>query len=454
VPPLARLSLSLLCAGSLLVPVRAGAHAPPLGSRLIRDAADRYSVLVANRGLFFRDHERESWRMLCNEALEINTAEVPGVALLPSGELMVASTAGLRKSADQGCNWSDVDGLGSTSTPAFAQGSTPGTFFVATYDASGARLLVTRDGAQQWSELIALPSNDYVDSLLVATDPSWIYAAGTTFNAGSPPSHFVLRSRDGGSSWTRLELSLQPTDYRARLLAIDPRRPQVVVMTTVTLNPKTEPSRVLLSRDEGQRFEQVYGDLEVASATFGDDGGLWIASQSGLIHSDATLSSFERTSSATNLGCAMEDGDRVLVCGHYAGPETRASGVGVSLDEGRSFTTLFDFDTVREPVSCASETRTAAVCAPLWRDWQVEMFLPVADAGVSDGPASAPSQILDAGAPPAQVPVGDEPDDSPALAGGGAQGCHVAYGRGHVAGWTLAAFLLVARGWRSRRARR
>ncbi|HEU4581840.1 MAG TPA: hypothetical protein VFS67_26480 [Polyangiaceae bacterium] len=239
-------------------------HAPPLGSALLSDAQGRPSLLVSNRGLLFRREAEQSWNLLCNEALGINTAELPNVVLLPDGEVLVGTTAGLRRSDDRGCSWLDVDSdLGSLralSTPALAADPTrPDTLYAFVYTPGEGGLRKSSDGGRSFELVYRTADEDYVDSLLVAaSNPDWIYASGTRLAAGQQREQFLLRSTDAGRSWLRSPLPLEAKEYRASLLATDPARPEGVLIGTITATPKIDPGRVLLSSDGGQSFAPIF----------------------------------------------------------------------------------------------------------------------------------------------------------------------------------------------------
>src|SRR3954454_12441029 len=82
-----------LAATGLLSASHAFAHATPH----VLDIVFRENgyVLLSNRGLIFGDKDRSNWRLMCAEALGINTTEVPSLVGLPDGRLMVSTSRGL-----------------------------------------------------------------------------------------------------------------------------------------------------------------------------------------------------------------------------------------------------------------------------------------------------------------------------------------------------------------------
>ncbi len=352
-------------------------HAPPLAARLLSGSTGDVEVVVTNRGLVFREPRTGAARLLCNEALGINPAELPNVALLADGSILVATSGGLRRSSDQGCSWSEVGALGTTSTPALASDPTqPNRIFVASYGGDGAGIERTRDGGASWELSYATLEGDYVRSILIsAADPRRLYATLTHFEASGPPTHFLLRTSDDGATWQRVALALSDTDYLALPLTSDPHDPDTVVLSTVAFSPGLDASRLLVSRDAGDRFDVVFESSEITGAGYGSGGGsLWIASRDGLYRSNDALTEFEQVSAASHLGCAVERGGALMICGHYAGVSSGRPGIGISTDAGNSFSPWLDFSEVEAPVACDIATETRSLCERPWQDWELEML--------------------------------------------------------------------------------
>jgi len=432
------------------------AHAPPLGSALLSKADGQFSLLVSNRGLLFRTEPEQGWELLCNDALGINTAEVPNVVLLPDGGILVGTTAGLRRTDDRGCSWLDVDSPTALSAPALvADPTNAGTLYAFVYAPGAGGLRKSVDNGSSFRVLYRTADEDYIDSLLVASaDPNWIYATGTQFAAGVAPSHFMLRSTDAGLNWLRIPLPLEAKEYRATLLASDPALPEDVLIGTITATPKVDPARILHSRDGGQSFSSIFQGLEIASARYTEDGArLLVGDEQGLHVSDTSSFAFRSTSAASNLGCAFETDGQVFVCGHYEGPASAHSGIGISVDGGASFTGWLDFADVVAPVSCPSDSATFSLCERPWQDWTLEMSTLRAPANSATlAPAASERSSPSAAAPAAlSVPSGStsplegasSSSSAPgAETGASASGCNLSEtDRG--SGWSLLLSLLV-----------
>jgi hypothetical protein len=387
-----------------LIAVPAAAHAPPLGARVLTPASPAgggEEVIVTNRGLVFRDLVSGSSRLLCNEALRINTAELPDVALLGDGGLLVATSSGLRLSRDRGCTWADVGQMETTNTPALAADpNDPNRVYVANYDSDVPGLRETLDAGASWSLVYETAQADYVHSILVAApDPQRIYATLTAYDSG-PPTHSLLRTRDGGATWERLLLPLNEKDYRAVAATVSPDDPETLLLYTTANSPGLDASRLLVSRDGGDSFEVAFERPEIRGAGYGQDGRLWVAARDGLYGSNSELSVFSQTSVASELGCVGQRDGTLLVCGHYAGPGTAESGIGISNDGGQSFERWLDFSHVDEPVECSSDSLTTSLCAQPWLDWEAEMLGAVPGNPGADGPVGPTTPPRPSGATP------------------------------------------------------
>ena len=399
----------------------ASAHAPPLGARVLVRPSGGEEVIVTNRGLVFRDPQSGVSQLLCNEALRINTAELPNVTLLDDGGLLVASSSGLRLSRDRGCSWTDVGGMETTNTPALASApDDPSTEFVASYAAERSGLLVTRDAGRSWEMAAVTDASDYVHSLLVAGEgASHVYATLTTYVASEPPAHSLLRSVDGGVTWERRPLPLEERDYAALAAGADPSDPDRLVLYTVANSPGLDDARLLASADGGDSFEVVLERPEIRGAHHDAEGRLWVAARDGLYRAAREEQTFERVSGASELGCVSSLAGEVLVCGHYAGVENGRAGVGLSRDAGQSFEALLNFDQVRAPIECDPSSLTTTSCAQPWRDWEAEMLgTPSTTApGPYGTPGMAPIGNVDPTTPgevtPAEDPVALEQESAP-----------------------------------------
>jgi photosystem II stability/assembly factor-like uncharacterized protein len=150
------------------------------------------------------------------------TSKVLALAAAPSDPrtLYVSLPAGVFRSADGGVTWTSAGRPAPFSTPIVALAVDPRA--PATVYAGGQRsgLYKTTDAGAHWDLLEGFPSVGANALVLDPTRPAVLYA-GTTAAATDPGG--VLRSPDGGETWTARSLGIPGLDTLA--VSADPRAP-------------------------------------------------------------------------------------------------------------------------------------------------------------------------------------------------------------------------------------
>jgi hypothetical protein len=369
----------LLAAASMSVSSRASAHATPHVLDIV--FRDNGYVLLSNRGVIFGDKDRTNWRLMCAEALGINTTEVPSLVGLPDGRLMVSTSRGLSTTADDGCSWQPVAPFGTTSVPAMAQDPTdPKKIYLAAYSpdpmlALGG-LYLSEDGGTNWTKLLEANDHDYVRSLRVApSDPKHIYATGQTWNDMGKYTYYLTQSLDGGKTWTRKDVALEANELDLQLFAVSPTEPSVIGVRAGGNNPQAVPERLLISKDGGQTFASPISLLLLSELAFSADGKTaWVVGQDGFFESTDGLATFNRVGKAESMSYVTQrDGD-VLACGYYDGIGTGDNGIGMSKMAANGFMSFMQLNDVRAQVACDPGSMTAMKCASWWADWERELM--------------------------------------------------------------------------------
>ena len=174
---------------------------------------------------------------------------------------------GIFKSTNGGASWNALNtGL---TNPFFSfliiDPSTPSKLYAlasvpAPPNPPGAVLLTSTDGGETWAvRATGLPANTSVRSLAVApSNSSVIYATVSLGVPGGPPGTAILRSVDGGESWTSLSTGL-PTGAFVTNLIVDPRNASVIYVMIVF--PFAEAGGILKSTDGGESWTALRPNL-------------------------------------------------------------------------------------------------------------------------------------------------------------------------------------------------
>jgi hypothetical protein len=371
----ARSSLAAALLLATFVPPRpALAHVGPEVLRLLWRSGGDGLVMLTNRGLLFGDTADRNFRLMCIESLGLSQSERPDLALLPDGGVMLATSAGVGVTRDEGCSWQGVTPFANAMSPALAQDpGKPETLYLATFTPSEAGgLHVSRDAGERWTRLLATEADDFVQELRIApSDSTRIYAAGQVFAEDQPTMHYVARSTDAGESWDRFELPAAETEIDIALLAVSPADPGILLAATKTQDPLVTPERLLISRDGGETFRTAFETQLIHDASFGSDGStIWVAGSMGLWRSTEEARRFEKLQGPLYTSCVDEHDGMLWSCGLFA-PDH--DGVGTRASGASGFEAAMLLTDVQAPVACESSSPTATRCAGPWQQWEREV---------------------------------------------------------------------------------
>jgi photosystem II stability/assembly factor-like uncharacterized protein len=127
------------------------------------------------------------------------------------------------------------------------------------YTVAGSGIFKSTNGGESWSAVnTGLPPNTFFSSLLIDPGtPSNVYATGSVPQNGGPASFVIVKSMDRGETWNALNASL-PVNTSLRLLAIAPTTPSTLYAMGSLSGPGGPPSQgILKSTDGGQSWTAV-----------------------------------------------------------------------------------------------------------------------------------------------------------------------------------------------------
>ncbi len=343
-----------------------------------------FFVIEATFGLLVSHDTGATFGWVCESAIGYGTAKVqdPSIGVTPKS-VIAGVSQGLAVSTDQGCTWRlamtapviDVVVRRDDPHSALALSSS----YVGLTD-SGENRFVTQvfassDDGANWTPVgPPLEPDVQVETIDVApSDPSRIYVGGarTLLDADGSVSRegIVLASTNGGASYATTVIALIPpleTQGSAYVTAVDPTDPQRVYVRI----SDNSVDRLLVSDDGAATFRTAYqaqGALpgfamasDGSKVFLGDSvAGVLLASVPAA--DSGAAFAFQKRSPAL-VGCLTLSAGKLYACmGQTQNPFLKQ--LGVSTDDGLSFTPEFAFGCVSGPLACPSGA-VASACTP------------------------------------------------------------------------------------------
>jgi photosystem II stability/assembly factor-like uncharacterized protein len=399
----------------------------PGATALTLGAGDTERLVVrATYGIVTSRDGGKKWNWVCEQAVGVSGEADPPLAVTGDGTLiLVAPRGGLLTSKDEGCTWSPgpalfegkktVDLAGDPADPArvVVLAST-----VDTIDDHGlvsyANLVgETRNGGESFEAFAALPSDFVGETLEVApSDAKRVYVSGTAND--DPLVGVVLRTKDGGATWSRFTLPLPQGSGSVFISAIDPKNPDRLWIRVPGRGDTFGffPAALLVSEDGGEHFTEV---ARTTRAMFGfalsPDGAelAYGGPFDGLYVGPSDGSAFTKVSSL-GVRCLKWRSSGLYACASQPGD---AFTLGLSPLADGAFESLYDARTTC-PEACPAGGNFARACESTWN---------VVGPGIG-APASCPLpwSAPDAGVSRADASVGGSTGVAPDAGFTGANG--------------------------------
>jgi hypothetical protein len=459
--------LALLAVFSPARPARADGGLPQSYGILL--AADRPAevALATNFGLLISEDAGQSWLWTCEQGATAMGYQY-GLGPAPADRLYALSpTEGLSLSDDGSCSWQRAGGA--------LDAAVASDYFVDRNDAHRVlavaagrgtdggvlpqSVYLSSDGGTTFgtTALYTAPAMTNVVGIEIArSDPSVVYIAMYAYSNALGFHPTLLRSGDGGASWTPRDVEAGVGAHEFRILAVDPDDPDLLYLRVISAGQEI----LAVTRDAGATFSTplqvpngtlsafarlASGTVLVAALTSLPGGGGTAGSAYRSTDAGATFQPWVLCPQPHLLGLAERD--RVL---YLAGRESSDGwALATSTDDGATITPLSTYEEVRGVKVCqpAPDCQLACAMAGAQGIWTNDVCTgALLDGGAVPGPPGAamclPDAAADGPAPPSGTGCGCIVPD-PARRGVPASGWWIAL---------VAAAALQAR--RSKRARR
>jgi hypothetical protein len=359
------LALAGVCGAALLRARPALANGAFPDSLQILLPADRPQqiVLGTNFGIIISDDGGASWTWTCEQKQTVN-GSVYAVGPSPRDRFFALSPlVGLAWSDDDSCSWHTAGGaLDRALARDFFPDPSDGSHVLAIGSipvdgGSSYQLFESRDGGATFGDPLytAPPAGTLIGVENALTDPKTIYLALYTTTETAPSLHPALvRSTDGGQTWSTRDLEPALGAVKFRIIAVDPADPLTLYVRVSDVDGNTE--SVAVSRDGGATFTKV---LSVGNGVITAFARL----ASGTVLVGAIVVTYGLGFRSTDGGAtfqpwfpvphlrALAERDGKL----YAAAKNYTDGwaIGVSTDEGQTFQPLARYDQVRAIRACA-----------------------------------------------------------------------------------------------------
>lgn len=370
----------------------------PYANHIVVDPSDQKHVLVRTTyGMIQSFDAGASWKWVCEQSVGYGGAFDPAIAVTGTGRELVGLFDGLTTSADRGCTYAlatepvvtkqfVIDFVVQPSDPKHALALT------STGSSGGFHVVLaeSKDGGATWAQLGAdLPKDFNSETLeIAASRPERIYLSGT---AGEPRQGVIFVTDDGAKTWDRLAFDLNG-GLAPYLAAVDPNDPQIVYVRLDGNATNGQGDSLWVSRDGAKTWTKL-------AETKGDMLGFALSPDGSKIAFGGPADGLWLTSTTTPAPTKVSSiGARCLgwsAAGLYACANEYPDGftVGLSTDEGKTFTALNHLATL-SPLECAASTTTGALCAKEWPKVQATIGTEN-DAGTSTDAGATPAPPTD-----------------------------------------------------------
>jgi hypothetical protein len=356
----------------------------PAANRIVLSPSNPDLIIArATYGVLPSFDHGKSWSLLCEDALGLPqmAVEDPSMGLTADNALVIGLLipAGLQVSYDQGCNWTCAGGpvADEAIVDIAVRADSPHTVVALTNttlpdDAGGgmhSQVYESADDGAHWTALgVPIDPTALVTTIDVApSDPARLYVSATR-GFGPTRTASLFESTDRGASWNEWPVPLDTnTETSVYIGGVDPIDADRVYLRTNGV------SRLFVSSasDAGLTFQpalQLTADM-LGFALSPDGATIYAGSENdGLFIGDRETLTFTHKTPVV-LGPDAGPRDIHVQClsaraGELWACADEPSGfiVGVSTDNGGTFTPRLHLDGVSAPIACATDASVSVAC--------------------------------------------------------------------------------------------
>lgn len=414
--PLVAAAFAGLALGLLASRAEANGRFPAAGHIAVDPSDPSHLLVRTTYGLLTTRDGGEAWDWICEQAVGWTGQYDPTITVTADGSFVVGTYDHLAVAHGDSCGWLRPAPLdGKDVVDVSTDKKTPSTAIAMTSKVQGSSSFVSElweslDDGETWTVAGAPLPTDF-RPLTVDTAPSnpmRVYASGL-YGAGGAKGG-LARSLDRGATWEVVDVPSTDADHAPYIGAVDPndeKRLYVRLFGT--------PGRLFVSTDGGDSFTELFtGTGLLKGLALSPDGAtLLVGGESDGVHRVTTATSTVEKVADVGVQCLAWGKNGVLAC---AAEAKDGFTIGLSVDEGGSFTSALHLPCVRGPLDCASDTSVGSKCPAAWP----------ATADIIDQKSCYPTEPADAGADAGQPDAGGAgaappaADDSGCQAGPGA----------------------------------
>ncbi|MEO5725609.1 MAG: hypothetical protein ABI134_21300, partial [Byssovorax sp.] len=338
----------------------------PAAGQIVVDPGDTTHVVVRTTyGILTTRDAGKNWDWICEQSVNWTGQYDPSIAITSDGSVLAGIYDHLGVSHGDTCSWPHASGLDKKNVvDVSVEKKNPQVALALTSSDVGGGMFATQlwsspDNASTWAQAgVDLPAD--FQALTVDLSPPNPLRAYVSGLHGGGTKGAIERSADGGKTWERVDVMGSDVDHAPYIAALDPGDDK-----TLYVRLAGTPGRLLRSTDAGTTWTEIFkGTGLLKGFALAPDGktlvvggemdGVWRASVPELKFTKVSKVGVQclAWSSAGIHACGVEFNDGFTV--------------GVSSDQGSTFTSVMHLACVRGPLACDAATDVGKSCPAAW----------------------------------------------------------------------------------------